>query len=80
MADLEDLTVELKKLRDELELKMHLASLDAKQEWNELEGKWEKFSSRAGLEKSADSMNSALELLGQEIKQSYQRLKFALKN
>ena len=40
MADIDDLKRELKKLRGEMELKMHLASMEMKQEWAELEGKW----------------------------------------
>jgi hypothetical protein len=80
MTDFDGLKEELKGLRDELDLKMHLASLELKDEWQELEGKWESFSSRAGLEASAESVGSALGLLGQEIKTSYHRMKEALKD
>lgn len=80
MADLHDLNRDLKKLRSELELKMHLASMEAKQEWKELETKWQSFSSRARLAESAESMGDALNLLGEEIKKGYKRLKVALKN
>lgn len=80
MADLHDLNRDLKKLRGELELKMHLASMDAKQEWKELETKWQSFSGKARLAESAESMGDALELLGEEIKKGYKRLKVALKN
>lgn len=80
MADLHDLNRDLKKLRGELELRMHLASMEAKQEWKELETKWQSFSSKARLAESAESMGDALELLGEEIKKGYKRLKVALKN
>jgi len=80
MADLHDLNRDLKKLRDELALKMHLASMDAKQEWQELESQWKNFSSRARLEDSAEGVGDALELLGEELKRSYKRLKVALKS
>jgi len=80
MADLHDLNRDLKKLRDETELKMHLASMEAKQEWKALDAKWQKFSSRAGLEDSAESVGDALELLGEELKRGYKRLKLALKS
>lgn len=79
MADVADLKRDLKKLRGELELKMHLASMEAKQEWSELERKWERFSSRAQLEDSAEGVSDALELLGEEIKRGYKRLRAALK-
>ena len=80
MTDFDDLKEELKGLRDELDLKMHLASLELKDEWQELEGKWDRFSSRAGLEASAESVGSALGLLGDEIKAGYHRMKEALKD
>jgi hypothetical protein len=80
MADVADMKRDLKKLRDELQLRMHLASMEAKQEWNDLEGKWERFSSRAGLENSAEGVGDALELLGEELKRGYKRLRAALKS
>jgi hypothetical protein len=80
MVDVHNLKRDIKTLRDELNLKMHLASLEVKQEWSELEGKWQSFSSRARLEESTDSVGDALELLGEELKQGYKRLKRALKS
>jgi len=80
MADLHDMNRDLKKLRDELELKMHLASMEAKQEWKALDAKWQSFSSKAKLEDSAESVGDALQLLGEELKRGYKRLKAALKN
>jgi len=80
MADMKDLKEDLKQLRDELELKMHLASLDMKEELKELDTKWAKFSSRAKLEDSAESVGEALELVGEEIKRGYKRLMAALKD
>ncbi|HLF30749.1 MAG TPA: hypothetical protein VI566_06935 [Xanthomonadales bacterium] len=80
MVDIHDLKRDLKTLREELDLKMHLASLEAKQEWAELEGKWQSFSSRARLEDTADSVGNALVLLGEELKQGYKRLRRALKD
>jgi hypothetical protein len=80
MADLHDLTRDLKKLRDELELKVHLASMEAKQEWTRLESQWQSFSGKARLADSAESVGDALELLGEELKKGYKRLKLALKN
>ena len=80
MADLNELKEDLKQMRDELNLKMHLASLEMKEEWDELEEKMESFSSRAGLETSRESVGEALALLGGELKQSYKRLIAAMKD
>lgn len=79
MNDTHDLMRDLKKLREELELKMHLASMEMKQEWHELEGKWEKFSQKTGLDESADALGGSLELLGEELKNSYKRFRAGLK-
>jgi len=80
MADIEDLKKDLQRLRDEVEVRMHLASLEAKDEWRELEGKWDRFSAKAGLDNSAESVGQALGLLGDELKQGYRRLRDALKD
>ena len=79
MADIDDLKRELKKLRGEMELKMHLASMEMKQEWAELEGKWQKFSDQTGLEESASALGGSLEILGEELKKSYKRFRAGLK-
>lgn len=80
MADVADLKRDLKKLRGEIQLRMHLASMEAKQEWDELETKWQRFTSRAALDETAESVGDALELLGEEIKRGYKRLRAALKD
>lgn len=80
MTDLQELKRDLERLRGELELRVHLASLEAKDEWRELEGKWQRFSSRAGIETSAESVGEALDLLGEELKNGYRRLKAGLKS
>ena len=80
MADLDDLKRDIRKLRDELDLKMHLASLELKDEWHELEQDWQNFSARAGLEESAKGLGESLDLLGEELKRGYQRLVKALRD
>jgi hypothetical protein len=79
MADYDELRAELKLLRDELALKMHLASLEVKEEWQELEGKLNEFTARADMDHTAEGVASALTLLGQELKQGYQRIINALR-
>jgi hypothetical protein len=80
MTDIHDLQRDLKKLHDELQLKMHLASMEMKEEWGELEGKWQKFSEKTGLEESAHALGGSLEALGVELKNSYKRFRAGLKD
>ncbi|MEE4173103.1 MAG: hypothetical protein V2I57_02505 [Xanthomonadales bacterium] len=78
MADLDSVKQELEQLRDEIKLKMHLASLDAKEEWGGLEKKWDDFNARADLSRAGDDIGSAASLLGEELKQAFKRFKDAL--
>ncbi len=78
MADLDSMKQELEQLRDEIKLKMHLASLDAKEEWGGLEKKWDDFNARADFSKAGEDIGSAASLLGEELKQAFIRFKDAL--
>jgi hypothetical protein len=78
MPDDKRLKQELQKLRDELALKIHLASMETKEEWEKLEAKWQSFSTNAALDETAQNISSAVKLLGDEIKEGYRRLKKAL--
>ena len=80
MSDFDDLKAELKRARDEIALRLHLASMEAKQEWQELEGKWNDFAARADMDETAEGIGAALKQLGMELKQGYGRLKNALRD
>jgi hypothetical protein len=80
VADFDDLFDELERYRDEINLKMHLASMDMKDEWQELEQKWDRFSAQARVSDSADSIGDALDQLGGELKMAYGRFRDALKD
>lgn len=80
MADIDDLLDELKQKRDELRVQIHLGSKEAREEWEELEGKMKEFSRRAELERSTDGIGDAATRLGHEIKLGYQRLWKAVKD
>lgn len=79
MSDFDDLVADLKRKRDELRLKIHLASKDAQTEWEELEEKMQEFSSRAELGKTGEDLGSALGKLGEELKLGYKRIHKAIK-
>lgn len=80
MEDLEKMMADLKQKRDELRLQMHLASKEAKEEWNELDEKLARFSEKAGLHRTGDDVGKALSQLGSELKRGYERLSKAVKD
>ena len=77
--DLEELVEKLKQERDELGVKLHLAKMEASEEWQELERKWSKLEAKekqlgdAAAESTGD-VRAAAELLGQEIKSGFKRI------
>jgi vacuolar-type H+-ATPase subunit D/Vma8 len=79
MDDFDELVADLKQKRDELRLKIHLASKEAQEEWQELEEKMQEFSSRAELGKTSEGIGGALGKVGEELKLGYQRIRNAIK-
>ena len=77
--DVEELVEKLKQERDELGVKLHLAKMEADEEWQELERKWSKLEAKvkqlgdAAAESTGD-VRAAAELLGQEIKAGFKRI------
>ena len=78
MTDVEKLLADLKQKRDELAVQIKLGSMEAKQEWEELESKFNEFSQKAQFEETASDVGSALGALGAELKKGYERLTKAL--
>jgi hypothetical protein len=82
-GDLEKLAESLKQQRDELQLKMHLLNLEAREEWEKAEQNWQHFRSkteelgRAGAEASKD-VGAAVKLLGEELRHAYERVRKSL--
>src|SRR3546814_5896558 len=75
MSALDDLKADLAKLRDEAKVQVHLGTMETKQEWEEIEAKWNRFVAEAGLHKSGEGIKAALQSLGNELRAAYQRLK-----
>ena len=78
MPTIDDVLQDLKTLRDELKLKIHLGSRDAQEEWHRLEERWDEFSAKARVDESAEGISSALRLLKEELVRGYERVKKAL--
>jgi vacuolar-type H+-ATPase subunit D/Vma8 len=79
MADFDKMLKDLKEKRDELRVRIHLASRELQDEWQELEQKMEDFSRRARLKESGAAVSKALGTLGTELKSGYHRIHRALK-
>lgn len=77
--DIEELVEKLKQERDELGVKLHLAKMEAGDEWQELERKWSRLEAKVKQlgDAAADStgdIRAAAGLLGQEIKAGFKRI------
>jgi uncharacterized protein (DUF302 family) len=78
MSAIEKLKTELAELRDEAKVQAHLGSMELRQEWKDAEAKWNHFVAEARLHESGDNIRSALEILGEELRATYERLKKSL--
>lgn len=74
MQDFDKIVADLKQLRDEARVKAHLGAMALKDEWDEVEKRWETFEARAKLDRSAKDVGAALNLLAQELKFAYERI------
>ena len=81
--DMTDMAEKLRRERDQLSVKMHLASMEVRDEWEELEEKWEEFSAGSKrfykeVEPALGEIHAALVLLGDELKAGYKKIRNAL--
>ena len=78
--ELDELTETLKQQRGEIQLQIHLASMDAKQEWQKTEKNWNKFVDSMlvvtdeSKEASAELIHTT-KIIGDELKETYKRIK-----
>ena len=80
---LEDVISKLKQERDELKVQMHLASMDAKDEYERLSGKCDELTDqyepvKGAVEDTAKNVFSALGLVADELKIGFQRVRKAI--
>lgn len=78
-----ELVETLKTERDELMVKLHLASMDVKDEFNTLDEKWDVISEKAAevaddaVEVSEEAIAKA-KVVGEELKEAYNRVRARL--
>lgn len=73
----------LREQRDELHVRIHLANMEVRDEWADLERKWEEFSAKCNhvqkeVEPVVGDIHSAVSLLGSELAEGYRKIKKAL--
>ena len=73
-----DLMEELSRLRDEVRLKLNLASMEARDEWEKLEERWEQFRRKADLDETAEGIGGSVDDLVDELRKGYERIRKAL--
>ena len=78
--EFDKLVEKLKTERDELKLKLHLGSMEAKEEFEEAEKKWEQVKLKASeitdeaVETSEEYVEKA-KVVGDELKEAYHRIR-----
>ena len=79
-ARLEELISKLKQERDKLRVQIHLAKAEAKDEWEELEKKWDILENKLTALKretkhASKDIAAALGVLSEEIANAYKRIR-----
>ncbi|WP_166264271.1 hypothetical protein [Marinobacter caseinilyticus] len=82
--ELQKLSEAIRQYRDEIRVQLHLAKEDVKDEWDDLEVHWERFRQKLDdivhdAEESSQEARANAREIGDELKQSYERLKKRLK-
>jgi chromosome segregation ATPase len=73
---IDDMLEELKQERDELQVKLHLAKLEASDEWDRIQAKLEKLEAKArdlagATAEASKGIGAAAKLLGEEIRDGF---------
>lgn len=78
-----ELMTSLKQIRDELKLRVHLGNRELQDEWGRLEERFAAWKSQAeplrhATEESAADVWSSLKLVGEELREGFQRIRKSL--
>ena len=79
-SDFENLTTDLKQQRDEIKLKIHLAGMEAKEEWDNAEKKWGVLKNKADdiaddAKETGEDFIRAAKTIAEEIAAAHKRIK-----
>ncbi|WP_447965461.1 hypothetical protein [Nitrospira sp. Ecomares 2.1] len=83
LEQLQKIADDLKRQRDEVQVKLHLAKADARDEWAKLETRWEEVKSKMEAVKkeasqTTESVSSGLGLVLDELKKGYDNIRKTL--
>jgi len=83
LEQLQKIADDLKRQRDELQVKLHLAKADARDEWAKLETRWEEVKGkmetvRQEASHTTESVASGLSLVLDELKKGYDNIRKTL--
>lgn len=78
MKEWDDMLADMKRMRDELRLQLHLAGKEAEDEWDDVVKQWDGFVSKAQLDQSTEEVGEAARKLGLKIKEAYERARKAM--
>ena len=78
--EIEELLAQLKQERDELNVKLHLAKVEARDQWEVAEKQWYAFQHKSEkvlgeVDHTGDEVKQALTLLADELKDGYRRIR-----
>ena len=77
--EFDELTDALKQQRDEIGVQIHLAGMEAKEEWQTAEKKWEQFIDTLGVisddtKETSSELIHATKVIGDELIETYRRI------
>jgi hypothetical protein len=83
LENLQKIADDLKRQRDELQVKLHLAKADARDEWAKLETRWEVAkakmeAARQEASHTTESVSTGLSLVLDELKKGYDNIRKTL--
>jgi chromosome segregation ATPase len=82
-SEMQELIEDLKRQRDEIRVRLHLAKADLKDEWERLEQKWSHFERKAKevgheAQVTARDVAAVLRLAAEELRKGYARMRHVL--
>ncbi len=84
-SEFEDLKAKLKQQRDEINVKLHLAGMEVKQEWEKADLQWDKLNDKITdiadeAKETGEDVIEGAKTIAEELTLAYERIKERLKD